>query len=541
MTKKTQKREATSLQKTSKKSVNNKFGKFTFQVNNARKPKKIRQLEESDDNFMRELSNLSDCGYISIGILPLLEYHLESINSLSIKHWYHNSVSLNYLYDNLSVKGYPTFKKESHSLSHYCDLLYTDFLEYLRDVRGMSKIYHSKCYEVCSWFIRHLHRCVKKRKLSITYARDKSSYQDLGASGIKFPYNTLKNLVDFLEYSGKVKSLTGYAHKEDKDSIKAMSLLLFIGDMSRYTTIKEIDYGEHVRKPSRFIEIRDPETKEPLPLDNFNQEEITRLECITEKSASIMGRDEASINGLVLPELWFKQIFIGSLNKAGRFYDGGQYQQFSKEERKSTVIGGCETVSWDLHSLHPRLLHLREGISLPDNFDPYPNLGIKVDTKVVNKFKDKYNLVKYNPSRNLAKVALLCMINAKSEKAAKDAINYKLYKDRAKIGNRVRECKVKFAGLPKNIDVQAIIDKIKEHNKHIAHWFNKGVGLELQNIDGKIMSFVINGMNEISSYVIPMHDGVVCSVKDKEYVYNLMREGYKYATGSYMNCVIEEE
>jgi hypothetical protein len=105
--------------------------------------------------------------------------------------------------------------------------------------------------------------------------------------------------------------------------------------------------------------------------------------------------------------------------------DQGQIQSQSKKDRSTIRIDGSTTISLDFKSLHPSFLFELEGISLYGR-DPYAcDLHMPVDHDKVydwveaNDLFDVYETKSdYNPKRNLAKTALLCMINAESEQSA---------------------------------------------------------------------------------------------------------------------------
>jgi hypothetical protein len=395
-------------------------------------------------------------------------------------------------------------------------------------------------YKVCSWFVRHLNRCESKGKIAIVYNHDKDAYLDMKSLyGVSFPYTVMHNLIDFLCTSGKIIILKGYRNGDDfTDNVQSMIILN--ESCNRYIAA-DYEYTEDTRVQSSNVIIRETKTKNVLPIEDFDKERVMRSSDLLRKYNEILSKSRIEVNGCDIPEIWLRRIWTNDLDNGGRLYDEGQYQNKSKVARETTLIDQEETVSLDFKALHPRLLYQKEEIILDDKFDPYPKIKLKLDTKELNKFKKFYGLPSYNPVRNLTKTAMLCMLNARGQKSAKDAINFSLYRDRQKIGNRVTEGSRKYCGIPFGTDLSEIMNALEEHNKGISDYFYTGVGLGLQNVDSEIMMKVIDEVIRLQSIVIPMHDAVICKVSDKDLIYNCMREGYKLTTGNYNNCIIEEE
>lgn len=512
--------------------------KYTFQLKPSNLSKENRKLQKVDNEI---LESLKVSHYISPNNLNNL---VSCLGNLSLSRWYHSCQSLSYMVDNMSVKAHVYFK-EDKSFDLYVDYLFQDFLDYLKTYKGMKRIHTSKILEVCRWFVYNLSRCLSKGKLAITYYRHPTSYiKTREDTGLSFPYTVMWNLVEFLTEAGYVHSFSGYNFDAGTEGDPVPSLLVLTGDLRKYYSGREklVDYDLGIEE---LVQVRE-KIEIGGKVENVTLNIQPEWECVIESDIDFLFKLNklysgscVTVNGHIVPDIWFKRIYTKNISLCGRFFDSGQYQRFDKLSRVTTIIDGEATERWDFDSLHPSLLYARKGIQL--DHDPYPKINIKHSKVLVNKFKKYYGYDKYDPERNLCKLVMLCMINADSKEAAVSAVVQKLYLDRAKIGCRKRESTIKFCGLPMNPDIRKIMDFIEENNEGIKEFFYTGVGLELMNTDSRIIEYVLRQCINDNIVALPLHDEMICRKSDSLKIKRFMEDGYKVVVGSSLNCNVSND
>jgi len=232
-------------------------------------------------------------------------------------------------------------------------------------------------------------------------------------------------------------------------------------------------------------------------------------------------------------------VFTNDLEHGGRWYDEGKWLNKSKRERLTCTIDGEETISLDYHCLHPSMLYAREGIDL-NGRDPYKcDLVVGIDKVIIQNWQEDYDLcgTKYDPDRNLKKVALLCMINSKDEKECCNAISKEIRDDWFKEDPSRR----KFVGLRKGAPVKDIVSQLKDNNKGIEKYFFSDYGIVCQNMDSNMVQYCIDAFEVEGSVVIPVHDSLTIKESEKQLGLEVMYEAYDEVVGSLMNCKVEVE
>lgn len=211
-----------------------------------------------------------------------------------------------------------------------------------------------------------------------------------------------------------------------------------------------------------------------------------------------------------------------SFKCGGRSYVTGKGAEImQKELRKKILINGKPTVEIDFKSLHASLIAEMIGYKFPDDFDPY---GIEIDGY------DKDVL------RKIAKMSFLCLFNAKDFNKAIGAVSSFLREyvneDGAHIPTQWKE-----KGLtPQIIEVKRILQTLAKHNQYAQDWMMSGRGVELQNVDSRIMDLVIQQFLDIDEFVLPVHDSVVVEKVLQDFAVDAMGAAYKQVLGSSYNC-----
>lgn len=218
-----------------------------------------------------------------------------------------------------------------------------------------------------------------------------------------------------------------------------------------------------------------------------------------------------------------------SLNKGGRTYViGGGSEVLHSEYRKGLIVDNEETVELDFKSLHPRLIATMYGWSIPIDHDPY-----------------EISLHGYHPQvlRKICKLLILCMFNANSRSSAISAVNKEL-NDTVHVdenGNEVpiRKYWIDNGLAPKHLELKYIGELLLEHNPYVKEAAYSGCGLDLQNLDSRIMDIVLAYFHEKGEFCLPVHDSVVVRKSLQNDAERVMREAFEQVMGNADNCVIE--
>ena len=167
------------------------------------------------------------------------------------------------------------------------------------------------------------------------------------------------------------------------------------------------------------------------------------------------------------------RVFNRGWNLGGRFYGHG-VQNIPKIYRPYITMDGKATVEEDYEQLHPRLL--------------YDMAGKPLDG-------DAYTLDGWD--RDLCKVAFNVLLNADNNKAALGAVADEIG------GQGSRQKAVK------------LIAAIKRHHAPVKHYFNSGIGRELQNLDSRIAENVMLLLRKQGIVSLPIHDSFIVPANDQ--------------------------
>jgi len=168
-----------------------------------------------------------------------------------------------------------------------------------------------------------------------------------------------------------------------------------------------------------------------------------------------------------------------------------QSPRHKSEARKDLQIGGEPVVELDYKTLHPAILYAEAGATMPADcyaIDGWP--------------------------RPLVKLAVLILINAKTEPAARRAIaQHDAMADTAQPGSQAA-----FA------EAQQLIDSIKMVHAPIAWAFHTDKGAELMAIDAAMAEAVMNAMLLQGIVVLPVHDSFLVAASKRDRLEEAMIE-----------------
>lgn len=229
--------------------------------------------------------------------------------------------------------------------------------------------------------------------------------------------------------------------------------------------------------PPRLTIIRD-EAGHPIDyrltreIDRQDRKTATFNEAITSASVTLDGPD--NIINLACP---MARIFNGSMERGGRFYGmGTSWQNIPSDDRHRLTIDGEDTAELDFKSLHPAMLYAEVGAPMPGAC---------------------YDIAGW--PRDLVKVALLTLINAKSEAAARLSI---AHSDKMALVTPPGKAAIPAAA--------RLIADIKRKHSAIAHLFHSDAGARLMRKDSGIAEAVMGEMfGRRGIIALPVHDSFV--------------------------------
>ncbi len=540
--------------------------KGRFELPPSRQPLRHKALWDLEDELISKIND----SHITTALNTTYFTLFSNLYSCSYN-WLDYSSYLYEVYEVRSLKAYVGIHKVDYFKDVYKDQvesLEEDFLSYYGDTLGLStsKINKQVFRNTCLWFIYHLNRVRTNNQLGLRFSYWVNFYTEVQASlpsEEKIGGTLVKRLIDYLVHSEKGIMFKGYKLKDSfnknfhgsswsGETKSCMSLMIFNYDSLQDYLLKGIKASKHHKnyfKPTPVVqtlyEIRkESKCKTVISLADFEEEWMDKVrltEKVLHKHGEILNKSMISIGKYQIPEIHFRRIWIGSVYDYGRLHDSGEFQTKSKRIRKEILIDEEETCTIDLSAIHPRILYTQEGIQLSEDFDPYPNLDwVKLEKLRVKKYKAFYNFDKYNPLRNLSKVALLILINSKSMVEAKNALVAKLKNEESKLMSR-RESEMAFVGIPADVDIDRVLESVKEHNKAISKYFATGVSMSLMNKDSDIIVDTIDSLSQLGVVCLPLHDSVTVAKSYKEEAKKALAYGYKSVMGTMMNFKCEEE
>jgi len=194
-----------------------------------------------------------------------------------------------------------------------------------------------------------------------------------------------------------------------------------------------------------------------------------------------------------------QRIFIwGSWDTGGRFY-GGWWQRLPGKWRQRIRINDEPVAELDYSGLHIVMLYAIEGI------DYWKDVGT-----------DPYQLGQgYESSermRDLLKLVLLTIINAKTQEKAIKAVRWEVNKNPNEFGW------VKDEGLK----LEEIVEQFQEYHEKISRHFSSGMGVALQNSDSHMAELVIKEFTSRGIPILCVHDSFVVQSQHKDFLQQTM-------------------
>lgn len=386
--------------------------------------------------------------------------------------------------------------------------------------------------------VTNVARMIKTRAVCLKIPRDKSLYT---GNTQQISYRRMVDLLDKLEASGYVHLYIGGVriYRFDK---KAEEFDMSITEITEQFTklFENVSLNTVSVESKTQIEIKERKTKKMMQTQGVKGVSAIREKVSQFNTALIEAR--ISLKGISLPDQSYKRIFIDNLTTGGRWYNSvGSIQTMDKTLRPFLQIDGEDLIELDYSAIHPNMLYEQMNANLPKGFDPYGvDLWEKyVDFEAVEQFKIKHGKVKYDPGRNLVKMAVMIGLNSKDLKQAKQALSQHFGRDRSKWG-KPNEHMAKYFGIYE-LDFEDVLFSVQEHNSLIADKFFKDLGVELQYLDSEILDNVICDTLAIDEVLLPWHDGLMVKKAIADQVKGFMYKAWLKQFGSINYCKVDEK
>jgi len=334
----------------------------------------------------------------------------------------------------------------------------------------------------------------------------------------------MTRLVAELEVLGYLECYIGY---KDVSSDKSMSsCILFTSKLLTFFTNINLNYASRIKQ--RYVEVRDVDK---LPKKGVRG--IVGLEKEVEEVDTWIRSHEIRF-GLVKKNLRLQQVFAEDLDSSGRLYFGA-LQTIKSYKRRLIQINGLLCCECDYSSQHLRICATLEGVHLPKDFKPYD-----VDISDLVTAKDNYEV----RARLLIKFAIMMLLNSGNASAALRTSwknNIIVVSDAIEKGKWAKAKENPFYGLSGIKNIPEIIKRIRKHNSYAEEYFKckEGAWKLLQNLDGKIMMYILKDLKCKGVCAIPYHDGAIVQSMHKETLIKSMIDAWGEILGDSHNAVVD--
>lgn len=426
--------------------------------------------------------------------------------------------------------------KISKKMSNVSDKYYLEFTKYLSTFTEatMTKAKLIKLRQVVDCLFYNLQYSLIDNVLVVT--RDEADFsKPLIYNGRKVDrkvsYKYTMTLFSWLHQSGYVVNEIGYCAgwvkvdggwkpQETKQS------RLIIGEQMMKDILSVTSDKSNVAPVTNVIRVRDSSKEMTTKrLGDYQQEMCRLLQQYNKQSKTFLLESGGKEFDIQVAKIYNES----SWEKGGRTYViGGGSKVLEKDIRSLLTVNGEPTVECDYKSLHARLVATITGTSIPLDHDPYQITLDGYDSKVL---------------RQICKLLVLCMFNADSKEKAIAAVNKELNGDFIvdENGNDVsiRQYWYENNLTPKHLELKYIADLLLQHNPFMKEHAFSGCGLELQNLDSRMMDIVVDYFTNKNEFCLPVHDSVVVRQSLKDEAIAVMYEAYSQIMGNADNCIVE--
>ena len=302
---------------------------------------------------------------------------------------------------------------------------------------------------------------------------------------------------------------------------------------------------------------------------NFNVIKTIKNECLDWISAK-GGQDYYYLNQMKMDFKYnsLKRIFMDDFDHCGRFFN--LYQRVPSDLRRHLLIDGEPTVEVDIKACVLQMLYHYEELECPEN--PYSLLSGKKSSEE-NALENSAKITSVMPSKEdlghllqdtsvlfpitlsfaytgldvlkmkkFHKFAQIVMVNAMDKiyegKTDEEDSGQAQPGRRRKVSGEESAIRAIYDELRDNDygnyawnDVVGLINKFRDIHDPIKHHLFSGIGLQLQNIESKIVNKVLLHFAKKDIFCLCIHDSLRIAVKYKDELIEVFKESYKAELG----------
>lgn len=431
--------------------------------------------------------------------------------------------------------------------STYFNIYYNKSKWYESVVKKLIQEVGSKYEKELRSIVTNTARALKSNSTCFTIPRDRNLYTN---NPQKISYNKMMKIVDKLieldyvyvllggpiEWDGRgnptklLPSLTVFTEKYvglwEKVNLSCVSV--FDKTMPSVSIRKRGTKDELSTRG--VVGVKDIKTK----VDRYNKSLVNCTIRIADKETS---------------KVMYRRIFNDDLNHGGRWYEVTNNLQNQKADlRNEIIINDEKTIELDYSSLHASIAYEKLGIQMENGFKPYDipeKAAIRLDQAKVDAVQksldENFIQKKYDPIRNLCKLALLCAFNCDSLFQAQGAVVQDVLNERKLVQKGKKPLyQCKYYGVEDFIS-KDFCAGILHHNYKIEEFIFADKGILFQNIDSMMTDYIIERFLWEDEIVLPWHDSYLCREGLESFLHKTMEDAYESVLGSKLNCKIEKK
>ena len=279
--------------------------------------------------------------------------------------------------------------------------------------------------------------------------------------------------------------------------------------------------------------------KKPLKYDETNSTEEMRK--IVDDHNEILNRTFIDIPGCDKPEViiapkgkrktdrevkvrltqdnkFVRRIFNnGSWFEGGRFA-GGWWQRVGEKIRAQIYLNNEKTVEIDYSAIHIILAYSQMKIDYYATTDKNPYEVVELPT-IDNPEASHTEITDAENRRRIIKSLFLLSINAENETLA-----FKAFTNKWDYEN------YPYSKVFTHEWLKRLLNNIRIAHPAISRMIASGSGIELMNVDSKIVAYIIKRFNRRDRPILTVHDSFVVQLSDDNYLQDLMTEAVKEIT-----------
>lgn len=435
----------------------------------------------------------------------------------------------------------------SNSYLHYHQSkYYQPFTDHLNVLIGSMNT--GRMGNVVKWFTTNTARAFHKKGRGWRVSLDSNHYSGNKA---KIGYRNVIKLLEKLEGLGYITVYKGFVSSW-KTTDNGLTPEYVIGSyvifnqplIDKYHQLTEKSLNVKWEELDSVVEIRDRKTGEAM--SNKGKKGVSEQRAKMQHYNNSLKDADIKYRGEPVCTVEYKRIFLNNLDVAGRLYvDGGGVQILEQRLRgEHLTIDGEKVVELDYHAIHPSILYqflLMDGCNaydvLGDDFSPY-GADLSFVPVVEEEIEQQKKLLgkKYNPLRNLVKLAILIGINSVDRSQAIGAMAGKVREDMFK----EQEDKL-FVGVVSPIPVGRILDAVIEHNDLVSEHFYCDKGVVLQKVDSDILMKVVEIMVQKGHTVLCYHDSVITKQSAESDLYEALFTAWGSYFGNTLFCKVDSK